>query len=33
VLLVFSGSYGRPHDEAINAAGAVVEWDRQRSAR
>jgi hypothetical protein len=33
VLLVFSGSYGRPHDEAVNAAGAVVEWDRRRSAR
>jgi hypothetical protein len=33
VLLVFSGSYGRPQDEAVNAAGAVVECDSQRSAR
>jgi hypothetical protein len=26
VLIVFSGSYGRPNEEALNAAGAVVEW-------
>ena len=29
VLLVFSGSYGRPKDEAVCAAGAVVEWQRE----
>jgi hypothetical protein len=33
VLLVFSGSYGRPEDEAVCAAGAVVEWQRKRPAR
>ena len=32
VLLVFSGSYGRPNDQGVCAAGAVVEWHRQRSA-
>jgi hypothetical protein len=30
VLLVFNGSYGRPHDGAVNAAAAVVEWERKR---
>ena len=33
VLLVFSGSYGRPNDDAVCAAGAVVEWQRTRSER
>lgn len=33
VLLVFSGTYGRPNDEAVCAAGAVVEWQQGRSAR
>ena len=33
VLLVFSGSYGRPGDEAVCAAGAVVEWRRSSSDR
>ena len=33
MLLVFSGSYGRPNDEALCAAGAVVEWHRTRSAQ
>jgi len=33
VLLVFSGSYGRPNDEGVCAAGAVVEWHRKRPAR
>jgi len=33
VLLVFSGSYGRPHDESVCAAGAVVEWQSKQSAR
>jgi hypothetical protein len=33
VLLVFSGTYGTPHDEAVCAAGAVVEWRRERSDR
>ena len=33
VLLVFSGSYGRPKDEAVCAAGAVVEWERERLPR
>jgi hypothetical protein len=28
LLLVFSGTYGRPKDEAVNSAGAVVEWRR-----
>ena len=28
LLLVFSGSYGRPIDEAVCAAGAAVEWHR-----
>jgi hypothetical protein len=30
LLLVFRGAYGRPHDEAVNAAGAVVKWHRDR---
>jgi hypothetical protein len=33
VLLVFNGRYGRLNDEAVCAAGAVVEWHRTRSAR
>src|SRR5262249_27115515 len=33
VLLVFSGTYGRPHDESVCAAGAVVEWQSKRPAR
>ena len=33
VLLVFTGSYGRPNDEGVCAAGAVVEWHRTGSAR
>ncbi|HEV3081659.1 MAG TPA: hypothetical protein VGY66_17910 [Gemmataceae bacterium] len=33
VLLVFSGTYGRPKDETVCATGAVVEWHHQRSAR
>jgi hypothetical protein len=33
VLLVFSGSYGRPNDESVCAAGAVVEWQSERPAR
>ena len=33
LLLVFSGTHGRPNDEAVCAAGAVVEWHHQRSAR
>jgi hypothetical protein len=28
VLLLFSGVYGRPNDEAVCEAGAVVEWRR-----
>ncbi len=28
VLLVFRGTYGRPNDEAVNSAGAVVKWRR-----
>jgi hypothetical protein len=30
VLLVFSGSYGRPNDESVAAVGAVVEWQATR---
>jgi hypothetical protein len=30
MLLVFSGSFGRPHEQAVNAVGAVVEWNRKR---
>jgi hypothetical protein len=33
VLLVFSGTHGRPDDEAVCAVGAVVEWQRKPSAR
>jgi hypothetical protein len=33
VLLVFSGSYGRPNDESVGAVGAVVEWQSKRPAR
>ncbi len=33
LLLVFSGTHGRPNDEAVCAAGAVVEWHHQRLAR
>jgi hypothetical protein len=33
VLLVFNGSYGRPNDEGVCAAGAVVEWQSKRPAR
>ena len=33
LLLVFSGTYGRPNDEAVCACGAVVEWDHKRSNR
>jgi len=29
LLLVFRGIYGRPGDEAVNSAGAVVKWRRQ----
>ncbi len=32
VLLVFSGSYGRPNDESVGAVGAVVEWQSKRPA-
>jgi hypothetical protein len=32
VLLVFSGSYGRPNDESVCATGAVVEWQSKRPA-
>jgi hypothetical protein len=28
LLIVFSGTYGRPNEEAVNSAGAVVEWRR-----
>ncbi len=28
LLLVFSGTYGRPNEEAVNSAGAVVKWRR-----
>jgi hypothetical protein len=28
VMILFSGIYGRPDDEAVCAAGAVVEWQR-----
>src|SRR5262245_16814305 len=30
VLLIFSGTHGRPNDEAVCAAGAVVEWQHER---
>jgi len=30
LLLVFRGTHGRPNDEAVCAAGAVVEWHHQR---
>jgi hypothetical protein len=33
LLLVFSGGYGRPKDEHVCAAGAVVEWQDKRPAR
>jgi hypothetical protein len=33
VLLVFSGSYGRPDDESVGAVGAVVEWQSKRPTR
>jgi hypothetical protein len=33
VLLVFSGTYGRPNDDSVCAAGAVVEWQSKRPAR
>jgi hypothetical protein len=33
LLLVLSGSYGHPQEVAVNAAGAVVEWDRKRLTR
>jgi hypothetical protein len=33
VLLVFNGSYGRPNDEGLCAAGAVVEWQSKRPAQ
>ena len=28
VLLVFSGVYRRPNEDAVNSAGAVVKWRR-----
>ena len=28
ILILFSGIYGPPNDEAVCAAGAVVEWQR-----
>jgi hypothetical protein len=28
LLLVFSGAYGRPNEESLNSAGAVVKWRR-----
>ena len=33
LLLIFSGTHGRPNDEAVCATGAVVEWHQQGSAR
>jgi len=33
LLLVFSGTYGRPNEEAVCAAGAVVEWQRERPSQ
>jgi len=33
MLLVFSGTYGRPNDESVCAAGAVVEWQSKQPAR
>jgi hypothetical protein len=33
MLLVFSGMYGRPNEESVCAAGAVVEWQSKRQAR
>ena len=32
VLLVFSGTHGRPSDESVCANGAVVEWHHEHSA-
>jgi hypothetical protein len=32
LLLVFRGHYGHPHEDAVCAAGAVVEWHREMNA-
>ena len=31
LLLVFSGTYGRPNDDAVCATGAVAEWQHKRA--
>ena len=32
LLLVFSGTYGRPNDDSVCATGAVAEWQRERES-